>query len=96
MIRFEWDEDKNTANQKKHSIDFETAQLVFDDPFCVTFVERIKGGEERWHALGSIENIIIIVVVHTYRVDGLDEVIRIISARRATRHERKLYAQANG
>ncbi len=96
MIRFEWDEDKNLANQKKHGIDFETARLVFDDPLCVTFVERIKGGEERWHALGWIENIIVIVVVHTYREDGSDEVIRIISARRATRHERKLYAQANG
>ncbi len=96
MIRFEWDEDKNTANRKKHGIDFETAQLVFDDSLCVTFVERIKGGEERWHALGSIENVIVIVVVHTYRVDGSDEVIRIISARRATRHERNLYAQANG
>ncbi len=95
MIRFEWDEDKNHANRKKHGIDFETARLVFDDPLCVTFVELIKGGEERWHALGSIENIIVIVVVHTYREDGSDEVIRIISARRATRHERKLYAQAN-
>ncbi len=95
MIRFEWDEEKNSANQKKHGIDFETARLVFEDPLCVTFVERIKGGEERWHALGSIENLIVIVVVHTYRVDDSDEVIRIISARRATRHERNLYAQAN-
>jgi len=96
MIRFEWDEEKNYLNQKKHGIDFETASLVFDDPYCVTFVEGVKGGEERWHAIGSIENIIVIVVVHTYREDGSDEVIRIISARRATRHERKLYAQANG
>ncbi len=96
MIRFEWDEDKNHVNQKKHGLDFETARLVFDDPFCVTFVERINVGEERWHAIGSIENIIVIVMVHTYREDGSDEVIRIISARRATRHERKLYAQANG
>jgi len=96
MIRFEWDDEKNEINQKKHGIDFETATLVFDDPFCVTFIERESCGEERWHAIGSIENIIVIVVVHTYREDGLDEVIRIISARRATRHERKLYAKANG
>jgi len=96
MIRYEWDEEKNKVNQRKHDIDFETAALVFDDPFCVTFIERISGGEERWHAIGSIENIIVIVVVHTYRQDDSDEVIRIISARRATRHERKLYVQANG
>jgi uncharacterized protein len=96
MIRFEWDEEKNKINQNKHGLDFETARLVFDDPYCVTFVERVSGGEERWHAIGSIEEIIVIVVVHTYRQDGSDEVIRIISARRATRHERKLYAQANG
>jgi uncharacterized DUF497 family protein len=96
MIRCEWDEEKNKINQNKHGIDFETARLVFDDPFCVTFVERVSGGEERWHAIGSVEDIIVIVVVHTYRQDGSDEVIRIISSRRATRHERKLYVQANG
>ena len=96
MIRFEWDEEKNKINRKKHGIDFETARLVFDDPFCVSFVERVSGGEERWHAIGLVEDIIVIVVVHTYRQDGSDEVIRIISARRATRHERKLYVQANG
>ena len=96
MIRFEWDEAKNRSNKKKHGIDFETARLIFDDPHCISFVERVSDGEERWHAIGSIENIIVIVVVHTYREEAFDEVIRIISARRATRHERKLYAQAIG
>jgi uncharacterized protein len=96
MIRFEWHEAKNQSNNKKHGIDFETAQFVFDDPHCISFVERVSDGEERWHAIGSIENIIVIVVVHTYREEASDEVIRIISARRATRHERKLYAQAIG
>jgi uncharacterized DUF497 family protein len=96
VIRFEWHETKNRKNRKKHGIDFETAQLVFDDPHCISFVERSGDSEERWHAIGSIENIIVIVVVHTYRAESLDEVIRIISARRATRHERKLYAQATG
>jgi uncharacterized DUF497 family protein len=55
----------------------------------------VTDGEERWHAIGSIEKIIILVVVHTYREEEPDEVIRIISARAATLHERKLYAQAN-
>jgi uncharacterized protein len=96
MIRFEWDEAKNQSNKKKHGIDFETAQSVFDDPHCISFVERVSDGDGRWHAIGSMENIIVIVVVHTYREEASDEVIRIISARRATRHERKIYAQAIG
>jgi hypothetical protein len=45
MIRFEWDEEKNKINQKKNSLDFETAKLVFDDPFCVTFVECVFRGK---------------------------------------------------
>jgi hypothetical protein len=95
-MRVEWDEAKNEINRRKHGIEFETAQLVFDDPCCVTFIERLTDGEERWHAIGSIENIIILVVVHTYREEIPDEVVRIISARPATRRERKLYAQAVG
>jgi uncharacterized DUF497 family protein len=66
-LRIEWDRAKNEINLKKHRIDFETAQLVFDDPWCVTFVERVTDSEERWHAVGSIEDNIIVVVVHTYR-----------------------------
>jgi len=47
-------------------IDFETAKLVFDNPCCVSFVERVMDGEERWHAIGSSKNIVIIVVVQAY------------------------------
>lgn len=76
--RHKWDDEKNEINKKKHGIYFETATLVFDDAFCVTFIDRESRGEERWHTIGSIGNIIVIVVVHTYRAEGLDEVIRII------------------
>jgi uncharacterized DUF497 family protein len=93
-VRVEWDKAKNDANRIKHGIDFETAQLIFDDPCCVTFVERVADGEERWHAIGSIENIVVLVVVHTYRVENSEEAVRIVSARRATPKERNLYAQA--
>ena len=68
-------------------------------PLALTPLTRkdvVSDAEERWHAIGSIENIIVIVVVHTYREEASDEIIRIISARRATRHERKLYVQAIG
>jgi uncharacterized DUF497 family protein len=94
MLRFEWDPAKNERNLAKHGIDFETAQLVFEDPFCVAFVERISDGEERWHTIGYIDDFPI-VVVHTYRGTGPDELIRVISARCASSKERRLYAQAN-
>jgi len=95
-VRVEWDRAKNETNRTKHGIDFETAQLIFDDPFCITFVERVTDGEERWHATGSIEKIILLVVVHTYREENSEQVIRIISARRATPKERRLYDQTIG
>ena len=83
MVRFEWDERKNRSNLDKHGIDFKTAQWIFE--------ERTEADEERWHGIGSIEGLILLVVVHTYRQAGDDQIIRMISARQATRHERKLY-----
>ena len=67
---------------------------MFDDPTCVTFIERTKDGEQRWHAIGFAEEVILLVVVHTYRAAAPDEIIRIISARQATRHERKVHEKA--
>ena len=96
MVRFEWDEAKNKSNKTKHGVDFETARLVFEDPFSITFLDRIVDEEERWHAIGTVEDVVILVVVHTYRSEGPVEVIRIISARLATRGERKLYVKAIG
>ncbi len=97
-MRIEWDPAKSERNKTKHGIAFERAQLVFDDPCCVTFPERVVDGEERWHAIGLIASIVIIVVVHTYHEEEsegkAEEVIRIISARRATRREKEIYAQA--
>lgn len=86
-MRIEWNPAKSETNRIKHGIAFERAQLVFDDPFCVTFPERVVDGEERWHAIGLIAEMVIVVVVHTYRMEGDEKVIRIISARRATRRE---------
>lgn len=95
-MRIEWTAAKNEGNRAKHGIDFETATLVFADPFHVAFVERVSGGEERWHAIGSIDGILVVVVAHTYGVEGAEEIIRIISARRATRREREVYGEAIG
>jgi len=97
-MRIEWDPAKSESNKTKHGIAFERAQLVFNDPCCVTFPERVVDGEQRWHAIGLIAGIVIIVVVHTYHVEESEGkskgVVRIISARRATRREREIYAQA--
>ena len=94
MTRYEWDENKNLTNVSGHGVDFETGKQVFNDPLFITFVESVKDGAERWHAIGIVDTELLLVVVHTYRTEGYDEVIRIISCRRAGRHERKLYEEA--
>ena len=57
-------------------------------------MERTKSGEDRWHGIEKIEGLLLVVVVHTYRKAEADQIIHIISARQATRHERKLYETA--
>jgi uncharacterized protein len=94
MRRFEWDEEKNRANLGKHKISFETAKLVFDDPDALSIQDRFVGDEERWQTLGTIDDVLVIVVAHTWVDDERGEVIRLISARKATRGERKAYAES--
>ena len=93
-VTFEWDENKNKANQVKHGVSFETAVLVFEDPNRLMFIERIEDSEERWHAIGSVRgSFLFLTVVHTYTEEQAEVVVRIISARRSTRPERKLYGE---
>jgi len=94
-VRFEWDEEKNRLNLKRHNIRFETASLVFDDPNAVTIPDRTHDEEEeRLITLGRLEDVIILLVVHTERGADGEEVIRLISARKATPSERKTYEAA--
>lgn len=90
-VEFTWDERKNRANQKKHRISFETAVLVFDDPFQVSVQDREVDGEARWQTIGMVRGVHVLLVAHT--VDEAAEVVRILSARKATRRERSIYAQ---
>jgi uncharacterized protein len=90
-ICFEWDNAKNLSNQRKHKISFDTAQLVFDDPFALSGPERIEGDEERWQTIGKIGTTLIVLVAHTVRFVNDTEIIRIISARKTTAEERKRY-----
>jgi uncharacterized DUF497 family protein len=92
-MEFEWDEEKNLANYAKHEISFELACLVFDDPLAVYVFDRDVDGEERWHAIGKVQDMPVLLVVHTYRNEEDGEIIRIISARQASSHERRRYEQ---
>lgn len=93
MLLFEWDELKAAANVRKHGIQFEEAAQVFFDEFALLVQDRIVDGEPRWQTIGMVEGILVLVVAHTVWDEGQDEVIRIISARRATRKERIRYEQ---
>ena len=92
---FVWDETKNSSDRRKHMVSFETAQLVFDDPFHVSRQERIEGSEQRWQTLGLVHGMLLLLVVHTCKEANGEEIIRIISARKADKTERMIYAQGH-
>ena len=92
MIRFEWDPAKANANERKHGVTFEIALHVFDDPYALVDHDRIEGGEQRWQTLGLVGGVLLLLVAHTVQFEEEEyEVIRIISARKADRKERKRY-----
>ena len=92
-MRFVWDETKNRANKAKHGVSFETAKRVFDDPLHVSIPDRHKHGEERWATFGFVGAVVLLVVIHTDVEQNGEEIIRIISARKATRGERARYEE---
>jgi uncharacterized protein len=93
-MRFEWDENKNRQNLLKHDVRFETAALVFDDPYALTQRDESSGEEERWITLGAVGQGALLLVVYTWQEEGGEEVARIISARGADSRERRNYEQA--
>ena len=94
-MRFLWDEAKSRSNLAKHKVSFETAKLVFEDPFAVSVQDRIVEGQERWQTLGLVGGAVVLLVAHTYDEGGGEGVIRITSARKATARERMIYEQAH-
>lgn len=83
----DWDERKNRINKRKHKVSFETAQLVFYDPFAVTAEDYIDDNEEtRYQTLGLVQGVLILVA-HVFR----NERPWIISARKAVKHEEEIY-----
>jgi uncharacterized DUF497 family protein len=88
-VEFTWDARKNRLNRRKHRISFETAILVFDDPYQVSIQEREVDGEARWQTIGMVGGVHVLLVAHRRGA----QLIRILSARKATRRERSIYAR---
>jgi uncharacterized DUF497 family protein len=89
-LTFEWDKEKNASNQKRHGVSFEEAQTVFVDENALLIHDPDHSGEEdRFILLGLSAKFRLLVVCHCYRKS--DEIIRIISARKASRKEQKRY-----
>jgi len=88
-VRFEWDEEKNRENILKHGLDFADAGEIFDAPMLTNLDSRQDYGEERWVGVGFLKNFVV-VVVYTES----DDLIRVISLRKALRHERARFEEA--
>ncbi|MDR1257121.1 MAG: BrnT family toxin [Spirochaetaceae bacterium] len=91
-LRFVWDETKNKENLKKHGIDFNTAIFVFNDPNHIKIYDEAHSiDEERWNIIGMINDVVLFVV----ETEMTDNLIRIISARKANKNERETYNGKN-
>jgi uncharacterized DUF497 family protein len=91
MLSFAWDERKNRANKRKHGISFEFASSVFLDPLALSMPDcNPAHDEERWLTMGQTDGATL-VVAHTVTEKESGDVIRIISARKATNKERREY-----
>lgn len=89
-ISFSWDDHKNSTNQKKHNVSFEEAQSVFFDGYAIEYYDPDHSqSEDRFLLLGLSYQVRVLVVSYTLRRDGKE--IRIISARKATKKEQKVY-----
>ena len=96
MKKFEWDEEKNIKNKLHHDVSFEEAATVFEDIYVVTiYDEKHSEYEERFTAIGFDFKARTLTVCHCYRGKDKD-IIRIISARKATKQEIETYKEENG
>jgi uncharacterized protein len=91
-LTFEWDENKAKANFKKHKVSFEEAKTIFDDPLLLTYPDfEHSNGEQRQLSIGLPVQGRVPIVIQTDRSKN----IRLISGRKATANERKIYEQGN-
>jgi uncharacterized DUF497 family protein len=89
-LEFEWSKAKAKSNYAKHGVSFDFAKLVFEDPFALELLDNRRNyGEDRFVVLGLVEGQLLFVAF-TER----NEVIRLISARRATKYEQEIYLES--
>ena len=91
-MKIEWDEEKNRANIRRHRIDFADVHPVFDGPMFVTLDTRRDYGEDRQIGIGFLRDAVVVVVF----VEKAEGIIRLISARKAERHEREDFKEQIG
>ena len=94
MRWYEWDSEKAASNLRKHGVAFEDAIAVFEDPHALITQDRIEAREQRWQTIGLANGLAVLMVCHTEDEDDGDELVRVISARRATPRERNRYENA--
>ena len=91
-MKYEWDKEKNKLNQQKHGISFEEAKEVFDDALQISKLDKkFSYFEERWITVGSTSKHKVLVVANLFFTDYGEEIIRIVSARKANKQERNSY-----
>lgn len=96
-MRFEWDPEKARSNLAKHKVSFDRVEEAFKDPRSITVIDRVVDGEMRWRTLGRVGLVTVLFIAHTYEDHDPDEVVvRVISARKADRHEQRSYERGDG
>ena len=91
MLRFEWDPVKARVNLRKHSVSFEDAMHVFEDPYALFEQDRTAAsGETRWHALGLAGGVAVLLVVHAVREEGESETIPHLRAAGDSKGEKSI------
>jgi uncharacterized DUF497 family protein len=91
-MKFEWDKNKEKINIQKHGVTFEQASYVFANKFALNrFDDEHSEDEDRWVLLGKSLSEILLLVVHTFKNSDGAELVRIISARKATKREKQAY-----
>ena len=89
-MKFEWDEEKNTENIRKHGLDFADAWQIFDAPMLTALDTKENYGEDRFIGIGFLKNVIVVIVY----TEPEEETTRIISLRKALKHEREQFEEA--
>ena len=95
MLYFDWDPLKNLENLRKHKIGFGAASTALEDPYSIEEVDSVVDGELRLRTIGMAAGEVVVLVAHTNSLsgDGEDELARIISARKASAGERRIYEE---